>query len=143
MHAQQHAKKYFKFFNASDQAELRPNPCRTRHQAGPWCTQLQIPDPPVKISKIQNFHNFLNFHQPKGCFLPDRQKSPEFYAIKNVKKKKAYSCIFFLKKKTAPASTADPKKVKKKSILIFAHFFRFLCQAPRCGSKVRRLIVQK
>jgi hypothetical protein len=62
--------------------------------------------------KIQNFHNFLNFHQPKGCFLPDRQKSPEFYAIKNVKKK-AYSCLK-KKKATAPASTADPKKVKNR-----------------------------
>jgi hypothetical protein len=31
--------------------------------------------------KIQNFYNFLNFHQPKVFFLPDRQKSPEFYAI--------------------------------------------------------------
>jgi hypothetical protein len=54
--------------------------------------------------KIQYFHNFLNFHQPKGCFLPDRQKSPEFYALTNVKKKRAYSCIFFLKKKSDSAS---------------------------------------
>jgi len=65
----------------------------------------------------------LIFHQPKGCFLSDRQKSPEFYAIKNVKKKKAYSGIKKKKKKkTAPPGTADPKKVKK-SILIFANFF--------------------
>jgi hypothetical protein len=43
----------FKNFNASDQAELRPNPCRTRHKPGPWCTQLQILDPHVKISKFK------------------------------------------------------------------------------------------
>jgi hypothetical protein len=58
---------------------------------------------------------------PKGYFLSDRRKSPEFYALKNVKKKP----IVVLKKEnraTAPASTADPKKVKKKSILISANF---------------------
>ena len=71
MHAQQHAKKYSKFFNASDQAELRPNPHsgRTRHQAGPWCTQVQILLSACQISKFQNFHNFLNFHQPKGALF--------------------------------------------------------------------------
>ena len=72
MHAQQHAKKYFKFFNASDQEELRPNPCRTRHQAGPCvvrCTQLQILLSACQISKFQNSHSFLNSHQPKGCFF--------------------------------------------------------------------------
>ena len=46
-------KKIFRICNASDQAEVRPNPYRTRHQAGPWCTQLQILDPPVKISKFK------------------------------------------------------------------------------------------
>ena len=114
MHAQQQAKKYFKFFNASDQTDFRPNPCRTRHQADRSYTQMQILLSACQISKFQNFHNFLKSHQPKGCFLSDRQKSPEFYLLKNVKKK-AYSCIFSLKKKraTAPASTADPKKVQK------------------------------
>jgi hypothetical protein len=100
--------------------------------------------------KIQNFNNFLNFRQPKGCFLPDRQKSPEFYAIKNVKKTKPIQAVFKNKKQraTAPASTADhaadPKKVKKIDF-DFCPFFslRFLGQAPRCGSKVRRLVVQK
>jgi hypothetical protein len=24
----------------------------------------------------------LKFHQPKGCFLSDRQKSPKFYLLK-------------------------------------------------------------
>ena len=113
MHAQQHAKNHFKFFKASDQAELRPNPCRTRHQAGPWCTQLQILLSACQISKFQNFHNFLNFYQPKGCFLSDRQKSPEFYPIKKVFFSKR---VQLYKKKnwvTVPASTTDPKKVKK------------------------------
>jgi hypothetical protein len=67
-----------------------------------------------QISKFQNFHNFLNSHHPKGCFLSDRQKSPELYPIKNVKKKEPIAVLFIKKKRaTAPASTADPKKVKK------------------------------
>jgi hypothetical protein len=69
----------------------------------------------------------LKSHQPKGCFLSDRQKSPEFYLLKNVKKK-AYtrSCIFFLKKRaTAPASTVDPMPIKKvkKIDFDFCQFF--------------------
>jgi hypothetical protein len=60
--------------------------------------------------------------------LSDRQKSPEFYAIKNVKKK-AYSCIK-KRKAIAPASTADPKKVEKIDFH-FYHFFAFLCRARR------------
>jgi hypothetical protein len=89
----QQAKKYFEFFNASDQAESRPNPCRTRHQADPVVhTHMQILMSACQISKFQIFHNFLIFHQPKGCFLSDRQKSPELYILQNVKKK-TYSCI--------------------------------------------------
>jgi hypothetical protein len=34
--------------------------------------------PLAKISKFQKFHNFLNLRQPQGCFLPDRQKVPNF-----------------------------------------------------------------
>jgi hypothetical protein len=64
--------------DASDQAKLRPNPCRTRYQDSPWCTQLQILDLYVLELDPLNFHNFLNFHQPKACFLPDRQKVPYF-----------------------------------------------------------------
>ena len=141
MHAQQHEKKYSKFFNASDQAELRPNPCcRTRHQAGPWCTQLQILLSACQISKSQNFHNFLNFHQPKGCFLSDRQKSPESYPIKKVFFSKVYSCKKKKKKSTLPASTADPKKVKKVDFDFCQFFFAFLAppaaivQEASCGS---------
>ena len=120
-------------FNASDQTDFRPNPCRTRHQADLCCTQMQILLSACQISKFQNFHNFLKSHQPKGCFLSDRQISPELYLLKNVKKKKAYSCILKKKRPTAPASTADTKKVKK-SILIFANFFLFLAPPARCGS---------
>ena len=133
MHAQQHAKKYFKFFNASDQAELRPNPS---DQAPGRSLVYTAADPTVRLSnfKISNFHNFLNSHQPKGCFLSDRQKSPKFYTIKNVKKKKPIAV--FKKKKERQRQPAPPTpKRSKKSILIFANFFRFLCQAPRCGSK--------
>jgi hypothetical protein len=76
-------------------------------------SQAQILLSACQISKFQNFHNFLNSHQPEGCFLSDRQKSLELYALKNVKKKKAYSCFIFFKRATAPPSTADPKKAKK------------------------------
>ena len=124
MHAQQHAKKYFEFFNASDQAELRPNPCRTRRQAGPWCTQLQIVLSACQISKFQNFHNILNSHQPKGCFLSYRQKSPEFYALKNVKKKPIAVFLFNKKKRERQRQPAPPTpKRSKNSILIFANIF--------------------
>ena len=60
-------KNISKKFNASDQAELRPNPCRTTHQAGPWFTQMQILDQPVLEL------NPLKIHL--------------FYAIKMLKKK--------------------------------------------------------
>ena len=60
--------------------------------------------------------------------MPDRRKSPEFYAIKNVKKKEAYSCI--KKIATAAASTADPKKVGKIDFdFCLFFFFAFLCRA--------------
>ena len=114
---------------------------RTRHQAGPWCTQLQILLSACQISKFQNFHNFLKSHQPKGCFLSDRQKSPEFYAIKNVEKK-ACSCIK-KKRATAPASTADPKKVKKVDFDFCQFFFDFCVRLLDAVRKFERLTVQK
>jgi hypothetical protein len=85
-------------------------------------TQMHILLFACQISKFQNFHNFLNFHQPKGCFLSDRPKSPEFYALKNVNKKKAYSCIFFKKKERQRQQAPPSQKRSKKSILIFANF---------------------
>ena len=98
-------------------------------QVPSWSMLYTAADPrsACQISKFQNFHNFLNFHQPKGCFLSDRQKSPEFYAIKNVKKK-AYSCIFFffLKQRQRQPAPPTPKR-SKKSILIFANFFFDFC----------------
>jgi hypothetical protein len=72
-------KNNLKKFYASDQAELRPNPCRTRNQAGPWFTQMQILDQLVLELNPVNFHLFfLIFHRSKGCFLPDRQKVLNF-----------------------------------------------------------------
>jgi hypothetical protein len=107
------------------------------------CTSAD-PKSACQISKFQNFHNFLNFHQPKGCFLSDRQKSPEFYAIKTVNKKRSLQLYLKKKKKTAPPGTADPKKVKKVDG-DFCQFFSFdfcvrLLDAVR---KFERLIVQK
>ena len=144
MHAQQHAKNHFKFFKASDQAELRPNPCRTRHQAGPWCTQVQILLSACQISKFQNFHNFLNFHQPKGCFLSDRQKSPEFYPIKKVFFSKR---VQLYKKKEKKSDTASqhrrPQKGRKSRFWFFAIFFDFCVRLLDAVQKCQMVIVQK
>ena len=74
---------------------LKGFPRRYAQLKMPWFSQMQILDQPVLELNPLNFHLFLKFHQPKGCFLSDRQKSPEFYAIKNVKKRRAYSCIYF------------------------------------------------
>ena len=76
-------------------------------------TQMQILLSTCQISKFQNFHNFLKSHQPKGCFLSDRQKSPEFYLLKNVKKKKAYSCILKKKKSDSASQHRRPQKGQK------------------------------
>jgi hypothetical protein len=51
-----------------------------------------------------------------------------------LKKKPIHVVVFFLKKKraTAPASTADPKKVKKIDFVVGQ--FVFLAPPARCGS---------
>ena len=59
------------------------------------------------------------------CFLSDRQKSPEFYAIKNVNKKKPIA-VFKKKIQLQPPGTADPKKVGKIEF-DFCHFFLLFC----------------
>jgi hypothetical protein len=76
------------------------------------CTAAD-PSSACQISKFQNFRNFLNFHQPKGCFLSDRQKSPEFYDIKNVQKKKGLH--LYLEKKNNDNATQHrrPQKSQK------------------------------
>jgi hypothetical protein len=90
-----------------------------------------------QISKFQNFYNFLNSHQPKGCFLSDRQKKSRILRYKKCKKK---SLQLYLKKKsaTAPPGPAPPTPKSQKVDFDFCHFFRFSCQAPRCGSKVHK-----
>jgi hypothetical protein len=97
-----------------------------------------------QISKFQNFHNFLNSHQPKGCFLSDRQKSPEFYPIKNVKKKRAYSCII-LKKKERQRQPAPPtpKRSKKIDFDFCQFFFDFCVRLLDAVRKFERPTVQK
>jgi hypothetical protein len=58
----------------------------------------------------------------------------EFYVLKNVKKK-AYSCIFNIKKNERPRQPALPTPNRsKKSILIFANFFAFLAPPAQSGS---------
>jgi hypothetical protein len=85
----------------------------------------------------------LIFHQPKGCFLSDRQKNPECYAVKNFfiffLKKKRGTAVFKKKKKKGDTASQHrrPQKVEKVDF-DFLPIFRFLCQAPRCGSKFRK-----
>jgi hypothetical protein len=94
------------------------------------CTATD-PRSAYQISKFQNFHNFLNLHQPKVTktvlFVRSSKKSPEFYAIKNVKKKKKPTAVFLKIKKraTAPPGTADPKKDKKVDFDFCQFFFDF------------------
>ena len=38
----------------------------------------------------------------------------------------------------AMAATKKTQLAMMRCALIFCHFFRFLCQAPRCGSKVQK-----
>ena len=102
-----------------------------------YSTHMQILLSTCQISKFQNFHNFLNYHEPKGCFLSDRQKSPEFYALKNVKKKPIFFNSNIKKKKKSDSAYQyrRSQKGQKKSILILAFFyFAFLAPPARCGS---------
>jgi hypothetical protein len=79
----------------------------------------------------------LNSHQPKGCFLSDRQKSPEFYTFKM--KKKHIAVLFFFKKKERQRQSAPPTPNRsKKSILIFANFFTIFVSGSSMRSKVRK-----
>ena len=97
-------------------------------QAGPWCTLLQILDPPVKISKSKISITFWIPSSQKGAFYQIvKKKSPEFYAIKNAKKKKLYicSCIFLKKKERQRQPALPTPRRSKNSILIFALFFDF------------------
>jgi hypothetical protein len=76
--------------------------------------------------------------------LSDRQKSPEFYLLKNVKKKKKPIALFKKKKRaTAPSSTADPKKVKKVDFDFCQFFFDFCVRLLDAVRKSVALIVQK
>jgi hypothetical protein len=125
MHAQQHAKKYFKFFNAADKTDFQPNPCRTTHQADLWCTQMRILLSACQISKFQNSQNFLKSHQPKWCFLSDRQKSQEFYLLKNGKKNSLLLFSFFFKKSDSASQHRRPQKGQKIDFDVCQFFLHF------------------
>jgi hypothetical protein len=58
----------------------------SQDQASPCCTQLEILDLLLLELDPLNIHLFffLIFHQLKGCFPPDRQKSPRIYSIKKL-----------------------------------------------------------
>jgi hypothetical protein len=107
-------------------------------QAGPLFTQMQILDQPVMCPRAESpkFPSFFDFPPAKRVLSNRSSKSLQFYPIKNVFKKKRWGCIKKRKRVTLPASTADPKKIEKVDFDFCQSFFRFLCQAPRCGSKV-------
>jgi hypothetical protein len=77
--------------------------------AGPWCTQPQILDLPGLDLDPLNFHNFLNFHQPKVHFVTKPSKTPEFYPMKNVseKRKRKKGIAVFIKKERERMITAS------------------------------------
>jgi hypothetical protein len=85
---------------------------------------MQILLSACQISKFQKFYNFLKSHQPKGCFLSDRQKSPEFYLLKNVKKKKPIAVLKKKKERQRQPAPPTPKR-SKKSIFDFCQFFLY------------------
>jgi hypothetical protein len=66
----------------------------------------------------------MNSHQPKGCFLSDRQKkSPEFYALKNAKKKAYRYFVFFGGESDGASQHRRPQKGKKIIDFDFCQFF--------------------
>jgi hypothetical protein len=85
----------------------------------------------------------LNSRQPKGCFYQIVKKSREFYALKNVLKKKKPIAVFKKKKREiVPASTADPKKVKKVDFDFYQIFFDFCVRLLKVVRKFTRLTAQ-
>jgi hypothetical protein len=65
----------------------------------------EILDLPVLELDPLNIHlfSFLIFHQPKGCFPPDRQKVPEFTLKKTLFFfKKGYESVNFRLRRTRP-----------------------------------------
>jgi hypothetical protein len=59
-----------------------------------------------------------------------------FVAIKNIKKKP--TAVFLLKKQKSDSANQHrrPQKGQKNRFWFLPILFAFLCQAPRCGSKV-------
>jgi hypothetical protein len=85
----------------------------------------------------------LNSHQPKGCFLSDRQKSPEFYPIKNVKKKKPIAVLKKKKKSDSASQHRRPQKGQKVDFDFCQFFFDFCVRLLDAVRKFERLTVQK
>jgi hypothetical protein len=88
--------------------------------------------PQIPPNSTLNFHNFLNFHQPKVHFFSQILKNSRILPYKKyffsqkgtpVKKKK--------KSETPPHKTADTKKVEKIDFDFCQFFFAFLCRSRR------------
>ena len=93
---------------------LKGFPRRYAQLKMPWFSQMQILDQPVLQLNPLNFHLFLIFHQPKGCFLPDRQQKPEFYAINFFYYYKKGTAVLKIKIKSDTASQhRRPRKSRK------------------------------
>jgi hypothetical protein len=126
VHALQHGENYLDFLNGPDRVENRN---QTRIKKLELLSPPKLPPNSAKcqISKFQNFHNFSNFYQPKGCFLSDRQKKKSrILRIKKYEKKKKPIAVFKKKERERPRQPTPPTpKRSEKSIFIFAIFFCF------------------
>jgi hypothetical protein len=63
--------------------------------------------------KILKFPELFEFPPAKRVLFARSSKSPEFYALKNVKKKKAYSFFFEEKKSDSASQHRRPQKNRK------------------------------
>ena len=104
----------------------------------------QILDQPVlELNPLNFLVFFLIFHQPKGCFLPDRRKVPNFTLKKYFQKTKRVQLYIYKKRVTLPVSTADPQKVDKVDFDFCQKKIDFCVRLLDGVRKFERLIVQK
>jgi hypothetical protein len=100
-------KKIFQIFQCIGSGRITAEPLSDQAPGRSLVYIATDPRSACQISKFQNFHIFLNSHQPKKCFLPDRpkKKSRILRYRKCKKKKKANSWI---KKKERQRQLAPP-----------------------------------
>ena len=126
---------------------IRQNYCRThvgpgtRPVHGLHRSDPRSACPRAESPKFPSF--FLIFHQPKGCFLPDLRKVPNFTLKKYFQKTKRVQLYIYKKRVTLPVSNADPQKVDKVDFDFCQKNFDFCVRLLDGVRKFDRLIVQK